>query len=119
MPIGAAVVEFTLGGLALRALDAATVACTGASCPGARLGRGVHARPGAVVRFGAAGARAAQLPRGTRRVGVAAELGSRSTDLLSGLGPAPLASGDRLPVGPTAARAPSGTAAVPAGRRPN
>ncbi|MFD0854020.1 biotin-dependent carboxyltransferase family protein, partial [Actinomadura adrarensis] len=27
--------------------------------------------------------------------------GSRSTDLLSGLGPAPLSSGDRLPTGPT------------------
>jgi biotin-dependent carboxylase-like uncharacterized protein len=32
-------------------------------------------------------------------IDVAPVLGSRSTDTLSGLGPAPLASGDRLPVG--------------------
>jgi len=40
-------------------------------------------------------------------VDVPPELGSRSTDVLSGLGPAPLRAGDLLPIGPPPARFPS------------
>jgi biotin-dependent carboxylase-like uncharacterized protein len=116
-PVDAAVLEFTLGRLAIRALDAATFACTGASCPGPDWGAAFTARPGTVVRFGAParGLRSCLAVRGGWAV--EAELGSRSTDLLSGLGPAPLQSGDRLLVGPPPSAPPSGTAAAP-GRTP-
>ena len=110
-PVDAAVLECTLGGLALRVLDAATFACTGASCPGPDWGATFTARPGTVLRFGTP-------PRGLRsylavRGGwdMALELDSRSTDLLSGLGPPPLRHGDRLPVGPPPEAAPSGALA--------
>ncbi|WP_030167166.1 biotin-dependent carboxyltransferase family protein [Spirillospora albida] len=105
-PEGAAGIEFTLGGGALRFAGPAWIAVTGAPVPLSVGGRGhginapCHIAPGAVVELGApsTGLRSYLAVRG----GVDAEavLGSRSTDLLSGLGPAPLASGDRLPVGP-------------------
>jgi allophanate hydrolase subunit 2 len=44
---------------------------------------------------------------------VPAVLGSRSADLLSGLGPAPLAEGDRLPLGPPAEGPPDDAEPVP------
>jgi biotin-dependent carboxylase-like uncharacterized protein len=112
-PVDAAVLEFTLGGLAVRSLDAATFACTGASCPGPDWGAAFTARPGTVVRFGVPtrGLRSYLAVRGGWVV--EAELGSCSTDLLSGLGPAPLQSGDRLPVGPPPSAPPSGTSATP------
>ncbi|MDP0398168.1 5-oxoprolinase/urea amidolyase family protein [Tsukamurella strandjordii] len=50
-------------------------------------------------------------------IDVPAVLGSRATDVLSGLGPPPVAAGDLLPVGPqprTAVGAPEAPAAVPA-----
>jgi biotin-dependent carboxylase-like uncharacterized protein len=111
--IGAAVLEVTLGGLAFRALDAVTVALTGASCPGLDWGGAVTLRPGTLVRLGAPtrGLRSYLAVRGG--VAVPAELGSRSSDLLSGLGPSPLRPGDRLAVGPAPAATPSGDAAVP------
>ncbi|MGY1664404.1 5-oxoprolinase subunit C family protein [Geodermatophilus sp. SYSU D00696] len=97
---GAAVLEATLGGLALRADADLLVATTGARCPGSP----AHDAP-ALLRAGrtltlgapATGLRTYLAVRG----GIAVEpvLGSRSTDLLSGLGPAPLRAGDRLPVG--------------------
>ncbi|MGY1697032.1 biotin-dependent carboxyltransferase family protein [Geodermatophilus sp. SYSU D00814] len=100
---GAAVLEATLGGLALRANADLLVVTTGARCPGSP----VHAAPG-LLRAGttlalgtpAAGLRTYLAVRG----GIAVEpvLGSRSTDVLSGLGPAPLRAGDRLPVGQSA-----------------
>jgi biotin-dependent carboxylase-like uncharacterized protein len=96
----AATIEITLGGLAFRLLHAATIALTGARCTG---GPAWHTAlslpPGAVVALGlpAAGLRSYLAIRG----GFAVEpvLGSRATDTLSGLGPAPLAAGDRLPTG--------------------
>ncbi|MBW8484930.1 biotin-dependent carboxyltransferase family protein [Actinomadura parmotrematis] len=106
-PEGAAGIEFTFGGGALRFHRAAWMAVTGAPVPFAVDGRGQGANApcrvpaGAVLEMGAP-------PHGLRsylavRGGVApdAVLGSRSTDLLSGLGPAPLTPGDRLPVGAT------------------
>ncbi|WP_443065417.1 biotin-dependent carboxyltransferase family protein [Streptomyces sp. NBC_00536] len=105
-PPGAATLETTLDGVALRALAPVTVAVTGAPCAVRAAGR--PAAWGAPVRL-AAGAVLEVGPalRGVRgyvavRGGFAVEpvLGSRSTDLLSGLGPAVLTAGTVLPVGP-------------------
>ena len=102
----AAGLEVLLGGLRLRAHGDLTVAVTGAPGPvwvdGRPVGRaavlelpgGAELRVGSVV----AGLRAYVAVRGG--VDVPAVLGSRSTDQLAALGPAPLAVGDVLPVGP-------------------
>ncbi|MGW2636634.1 5-oxoprolinase subunit C family protein [Streptomyces sp. NPDC001348] len=104
-PPGAAVLETTLTGCALRPRSTVTVAVAGAPCPvrvGGRpvaWGAPVAVPAGKVLEVGAA-------ERGVRSYvgvsgGIAVEpvLGSRSTDLLSGLGPAPLADGTVLPLG--------------------
>jgi biotin-dependent carboxylase-like uncharacterized protein len=101
----AATVEATAGGLRVRAETAALVAVTGAPAPVAVDGRpGPFNAPfplpaGAVLELGlpARGLRSYLGVRGG--VDVRAVLGSRSTDTLSGLGPAPLRAGDRLPLG--------------------
>lgn len=102
----AAAIEATLGGLVVRALAPVVVSVTGA--PGAvdRNGRGVGADH--ALRLEAGDELALGIPhRGLRRylglrggVDVAPELGSRSTDLLGGLGPAPLSPGDVVHAGP-------------------
>ncbi|MDH6109064.1 biotin-dependent carboxylase-like uncharacterized protein [Kitasatospora sp. MAP12-15] len=105
-PAGAATLETTLGGVALRAVDGPLlVAVTGAPAPitvagrPAAWGTAVPVPAGALLEVGAAvaGVRGYLAVRG----GIAVEpvLGSRSADVLSGLGPAPLRAGDRLPVG--------------------
>lgn len=104
--VDAATLETTVLGCAVRARAPATVAVTGAPCPvtvGGRpapWGTAVTVPAGAFVNVGAAthGVRSYVAFAG----GVAADpvLGSRSTDLLSGLGPPPLADGARLPLGP-------------------
>jgi biotin-dependent carboxylase-like uncharacterized protein len=102
---GAAVLEVTLGGLQVTADAPLSVAITGAAGPvtvdGAGVGRNaVVALPaGATLALGTAtaGLRSYVAVRGG--VDVPAELGSRSTDTLSGLGPAAVRDGDRLPVG--------------------
>ncbi|MFI8964503.1 biotin-dependent carboxyltransferase family protein [Streptomyces sp. NPDC053493] len=106
---GAAVLETTLTGCAVRPRCAVTLAVGGAPCPvrvegrPAAWGAPVRVGPGRLVEVGTA-------VRGLRSYvafagGVAVEpvLGSRSTDLLSGLGPAPLADGAVLPLGAPAA----------------
>jgi biotin-dependent carboxylase-like uncharacterized protein len=104
-PVEAAVVEATVGGITVRASAAMTVAVTGAGGPltvsGRPADRGMPltlAR-GDVLAVGPAvtGVRAYLAVAG----GIAVEqvLGSRSTDVLSGLGPQPLADGAVLPVG--------------------
>lgn len=97
----AAGLELTFGGAALRFEAAAWVAVTGAPLPVARgpMNAPWHVAAGTVVEFGApsAGVRTYVAVRGG--LAVPPVLGSRSTDLLSGLGPAPLSAGDRLPVG--------------------
>jgi biotin-dependent carboxylase-like uncharacterized protein len=103
---GAALLETTVGGVALRTEEAVTVAVTGAAADVVVDGHAVawceplSLPAGAVLQVGPA-------RRGVRSyVGVAGGidvpevLGSRSTDRLSGLGPAPLADGQVLPVGP-------------------
>jgi biotin-dependent carboxylase-like uncharacterized protein len=106
-PEGAAAIEFTLGGGAVRFEDGAWVAVTGAPVPVRINGRpyGMNAPcyvdAESMIELGLPleGLRGYLAVRG----GLAVEptLGSRSTDLLSGLGPAPLSAGDRLPVWPT------------------
>ncbi|MFB7905808.1 biotin-dependent carboxyltransferase family protein [Kitasatospora sp. NPDC056076] len=104
-PPTAATLETTVLGCALRVDRAVTVAVTGAPCAvrvdgrPAAWGAPVRLPAGALLDVGPA-------TRGVRSYlafagGVAAApvLGSRSTDLLSGLGPAPLAPGDALPLG--------------------
>jgi len=103
----AAVLEVTLGGLALRADDDFVVVTTGARCGDtachnapARLAAGDELRLGSP----AAGLRTYVALRGG--VDVEPVLGSRSTDVLAGLGPAPVREGDRLPVGESATTMP-------------
>ncbi|MDT6987426.1 biotin-dependent carboxyltransferase family protein [Streptomyces lusitanus] len=104
-PADAAVLETTLNGCALRPRSPVVVAVTGAPCPVTVDGRPVAwgapvpVRAGSVLDVGAAtsGVRAYVAVSG----GIAVDpvLGSRSTDLLSGLGPAPLTDGAVLPLG--------------------
>jgi biotin-dependent carboxylase-like uncharacterized protein len=113
-PDDAAVIEATLGGLHVRFTRPATIALTGAVCPGARdWGVPLSLPAGADVRLGipATGLRSYLAVRG----GIAVEpvLGSRSTDTLSGIGPAPLRTGDRLPIGDTADEFVAASAAPP------
>ncbi|NEC93607.1 biotin-dependent carboxyltransferase family protein, partial [Streptomyces sp. SID12501] len=104
-PPDAAVLETTLDGVALRALTPVTVAVTGAPCAvrvcgrPAAWGAPVRLAAGAELNVGRAepGVRGYVAVRGGFRVPPV--LGSRSTDLLSGLGPAVLTSGTLLPVG--------------------
>jgi biotin-dependent carboxylase-like uncharacterized protein len=101
----AAVLETTLDGCALRPRSTLTVAVTGAPCRvtvdgrPAAWGAPVRVPAGALLTVGRAvlGLRSYVAVSG----GVAVEpvLGSRSTDLLSGLGPAPLSDGAVLPLG--------------------
>ncbi|HEV2888049.1 MAG TPA: biotin-dependent carboxyltransferase family protein [Jatrophihabitans sp.] len=102
----AAGIEITLGGLVVRLSGAATVAFTGARCQltGHRGGwnSALSCPAGSVLSLGppSSGLRSYLAVRG----GLAVEpvLGSRSTDTLSGLGPAVLAAGRRLPIGAVA-----------------
>ena len=111
-PPGAAGLEFTLGRAVLRFSRDALAAVTGAAAA-VTLASGPDQEPaavpfdatfgvpaGALLRIGApaAGLRTYLAVRGG--VDVPAVLGSRSADLLSGLGPAPLRAGDLLPLGP-------------------
>jgi biotin-dependent carboxylase-like uncharacterized protein len=105
-PETAAALETTLAGVGFRPERDTALAVTGASCDVRVAGRAVGwgtavtAPAGVEVRIGSA-------VRGLRSyvalaggVDVVPVLGSRSTDLLSGLGPPPLQAGDRLPLGP-------------------
>ena len=102
---GAASLEVMLGGLALVADHETTVAVTGAFSRPLLAGREVAyaapvpLRPGdrLVLQRPDVGLRTYLAVRGG--IDVPAVLGSRSTDTLSGLGPAPVRDGDRLPVG--------------------
>ncbi|WP_270886518.1 biotin-dependent carboxyltransferase family protein [Pedococcus sp. 5OH_020] len=100
-----AALECLLGGVALRAHGSVTVVVTGASCRVQVDDRAVgYAAPfllrdGQVLRMSRpdAGLRSYLAVRGGLLVPPV--LGSRSHDTLSGLGPPPVRSGDRLPVG--------------------
>lgn len=96
---GAAALEVTFGGLVLRAEADVVVVATGAPCPGAPHNAPRTLAAGDELRLGApsAGLRTYLAVRGG--ITVPPVLGSRATDLLSGLGPPVLAPGNRLPVG--------------------
>jgi biotin-dependent carboxylase-like uncharacterized protein len=104
-PAAAAGLETTLDGCAVRASGPMVVAVTGAACPvrvdgrPAAWGAPVRVPAGAVLDVGAAtsGVRAYLAFAGG--VDVPEVLGSRATDLLSGLGPASLSDGGQLPLG--------------------
>lgn len=107
-PEDSAAIEVTFGGLEVRATGALAVAVTGAPCPvtvdGTAYGCGsaIDVPPGAVVRLGrpAAGLRTYVAVRGG--IAVSPVLGSRSTDMLAGVGPERLTEGVALPVGTVA-----------------
>lgn len=113
-------IEVTLGGMSFRVIgEGAVLAVTGAdsdpSVNGIPFGSNSvqQVSAGDVVSLGAprAGLRTYVAVRGG--VSVAPVLGSRSFDVLSGIGPPPLKAGDRLPIGPRAAGDYPAVAAAP------
>ncbi|MFG2859161.1 biotin-dependent carboxyltransferase family protein [Streptomyces sioyaensis] len=108
----AAALEMTCGGLTVRFLTPLTLALTGAPCPATLDGRPigmnapVHAAAGQelTVGFPTRALRTYLAVRGG--IDIPPVLGSRSTDTLSGIGPAPLTAGARLPKGTAALRFP-------------
>lgn len=102
---GAATLETTVDGCAVRAGSPLVAAVTGAPCAvtldgrPAPWGQAVRVPSGAVLRLGPATHGLRSYLAFAGGVAVPAVLGSRSADLLSGLGPAPLRDGDVLPIG--------------------
>lgn len=121
---GAAVLETTLRGCALRCSDSRVIAVTGALAEvrvderAVDWAMPVYLSAGAILRVGPA-------QRGVRSyiavsggIDVDPVLGSRSTDLLSGLGPPRVSTGDELPLGlPRGAPAAVDIALPPSGAR--
>ncbi|MEU1308370.1 biotin-dependent carboxyltransferase family protein [Streptomyces cinnamoneus] len=104
-PAHCATLETTLGGCAVRAAATVTVAVTGAPCPvrvdgrPAAWGAAVRVPAGAVLDVGPASAGVRSYVAFAGGLAVEPVLGSRSRDLLSGLGPEPLTDGVALPLG--------------------
>ncbi|WAL39936.1 5-oxoprolinase/urea amidolyase family protein [Brevibacterium sp. BRM-1] len=127
-PEGTPAIEILLGGLTATALADCALAVTGAQCPiDVKYDGAVHRMPlcapfavpaGARLSLGrpSAGMRAYLALRGG--FDLPRTLGSSASDVLSGLGPPPLAAGDELRAPIPAASAPGG-AADPAGASPN
>ncbi|MEU3599145.1 biotin-dependent carboxyltransferase family protein [Streptomyces sp. NPDC006798] len=104
-PVDAAVLETTVDGCALRPRRAVTVAVGGAPC-GVRVdgrpvawGAPVRVPSGALLDIGRAARGVRTYAAFAGGIAVDPVLGSRSTDLLSGLGPPVLAAGTVLPLG--------------------
>ncbi|AZQ33364.1 biotin-dependent carboxyltransferase [Streptomyces cyaneochromogenes] len=101
----AAVLETTLGGCAVRPRSTVTVAVGGAPCRVTVNGRPVawgapvRVPAGALLDVGAADSGVRSYVAFSGGIAVEPVLGSRSTDLLSGLGPPPLTDGAVLPLG--------------------
>ncbi|MEU6379717.1 biotin-dependent carboxyltransferase family protein [Streptomyces sp. NPDC046909] len=104
-PPDAAVLETTLNGCAVRPRSALTVAVGGAPCPVTVDGRPVAwgapvpVPAGAVLNIGTPTSGLRTYVAVSGGITVDPILGSRSTDLLSGLGPPPLTDGAVLPLG--------------------
>lgn len=98
-PAEAATLEVTFGGLVLIAHREVTIASAGARCQGAPHLAPIHLSVGEQFGLGSpvSGARTYVAVRGG--IDVPPILGSRSSDLLSGLGPVPVSAGDRLSIG--------------------
>ncbi|MGC0419356.1 biotin-dependent carboxyltransferase family protein [Embleya sp. AB8] len=112
-PAEAATLETTVTGTAVRVRATTVAAVVGAPCPvrvdgcPVAWGAAVRVPAGAVLDVGPATAGLRSYLAFAGGVAVEPVLGSRSADLLSGLGPAPLADGDVLPLGePTGATPP-------------
>lgn len=109
---GAAVLETTLDGVAFRLDGERAIAVTGAIAPvevdgrPAAWGTAIAVRRGEVLAVGAALAGVRSYVAVGGGLLAQATLGSRSTDLLSGLGPPPLREAMRVAVGPVCAPAP-------------
>jgi biotin-dependent carboxylase-like uncharacterized protein len=103
----AAVLETTVTGVAVRAVGPCVVAVTGAPAPvtvdetPAVMGEAVAVPAAAVVEVGASEAGVRSYLAVAGGIDVPTVLGSRSTDLLSGVGPPRLRDGDRVPIGPS------------------
>lgn len=103
---GSACLEVLGGGLVLHADARHTVAVTGAASEitidgrPAAYGRALHLAPGQRLRVGRSSTGLRSYVGMAGGLDVDRELGSASTDTLSGLGPAPLSAGDVLGVGP-------------------
>ncbi|MBB6406062.1 biotin-dependent carboxyltransferase family protein [Arthrobacter sp. AZCC_0090] len=116
-PVGAAGLEILLGGLRLRFVTASTVAVTGAegivTLNGAEitLNQAIRVAPGSVLDFGVPlfGLRYYLAVQGG--IDASKLLGSSSTDMLSGEGPAPLKSGEQLGIGRVSNGSSAGTGA--------
>jgi biotin-dependent carboxylase-like uncharacterized protein len=109
---GAALLEVTLGGLVLHVDAPLTVALTGAPC-GPEMNAPFRVDRRLVLATPTVGLRSYVAVRGG--LDVVPVLGSCSTDTLSGIGPPPLAAGDRLAVRPpVGAWEPVDVAPVPA-----
>jgi biotin-dependent carboxylase-like uncharacterized protein len=120
-PTSAAALEATLAGPRLRFLASAVVGLSGAETNASLAGlpapvnTQLHVRSGDVLDLGGCtrGVRAYICIRGG--IDVEQNLGSRSTDLLTGLGPGPLRDGDLLQVGVEPRTPPAGSLASPRG----
>ncbi|MCG5219547.1 5-oxoprolinase subunit C family protein [Streptosporangium soli] len=120
-PEGHAAIELTYGGARLRFAGGRWIALTGAPCPlrltpagrPAGMFAPIWVPPGTELAVGTPGfgLRTYLAVRGG--VDAPPVLGSRSTDSLSGLGPAPLRRGDHLAAGPVAGLGPITTDAAP------
>jgi biotin-dependent carboxylase-like uncharacterized protein len=112
-PEGAAGLEVTLGGLRLRPDADVVLALAGARCPVTVDGRPAAHRAalrvpaGAEVALGAPATGLRTCCAVAGGIAVAPVLGSRSTDLLAGLGPPVVRAGDVLPIGGAAGAAPA------------
>jgi KipI family sensor histidine kinase inhibitor len=113
---GAAGLEVTLGRLGLRLHCDARIAVAGAPVPvhvklpdeagyDPPAGSAFAVPAGSAVRLGSPGTGLRSYLAVDGGIDVAPVLGSRSTDLLSGLGPDPLRAGDLLPLGPAGVQA--------------
>ncbi len=116
---GAAALECTLIGPSLRFSEAAVIAVTGAPTSvrvdgeEMAINSAIGVPAGATVEIGTATGALRSYLAVAGGVEVAAVMGSRSTDLLSGLGPTPLKAGDVVEVGsPTGGAPPIGAAPV-------
>lgn len=111
-PPDVAGLETTLTGCAVRLPDGGVVAVTGATArirlDGAEMAAGtrIEVPPGGRLDVGRATVGVRSYLAFAGGIAVEPVLGSRSTDTLSGLGPAPLRDGDRLPIGPGPATVP-------------
>jgi biotin-dependent carboxylase-like uncharacterized protein len=111
-PEGAAGLEVTATGCVLRLEVAATVAVAGAPAPitvdgrPRAIGTPLAVRAGESLALGPALVGLRTYVAVSGGIAVPPVLGSRSTDTLSGLGPAPLRDGDSLPLGADSGRLP-------------